>query len=114
MSIPTATQIAANPQEAREYIQNLVAENAELLDAAKQGEELRLWICEAVSKAIYEQEESGNLGAWKALAEAMYDGTLASYSDAFAPVIAKAGGEKQATAPTRQGARSTQRKRVPQ
>jgi hypothetical protein len=68
----------------------------ELLVAAEQGEELRRWICEQISKAIYESEELKNPDAFDALKGAMYDGTLASYADAFMPAITKAKGEPDA------------------
>lgn len=76
----------------RQAVCETLEQYAELLDAAKQGEELRDWICGAISKAMYEQEEHTNPDAWKSLADAMFDGTLASYTDAFAPAITKAGG----------------------
>lgn len=73
----------------------LMAASPDLLVAAKKGEELRQWILEAINKAIYEQQANGDQNAWRALAHAMYDGTMASYTDAFAPVIAKAEGGGQ-------------------
>jgi hypothetical protein len=72
----------------------LSADEPNLLDAAKQGEELRRWICETVAKATYEFEELGNKDAFKKLSDAQFDGTLASYADAFIPAIEKATGEK--------------------
>lgn len=57
------------------------AEKARADEAVKVAKELSEWIGKTISRAAYEQEELGNEKAWEPLADAMFNGFLASYRD---------------------------------